>query len=161
MGPQTKAMTGLGWACSGFIIVMMLYGASMKLRCPEEVREHMVDKFGYPQRLVAPLGIVEIVCVGLYVVPRTTFLGAVLLTGYLGGGLATHVRIQEGFFDAALYGILVWLGLYLRDPQFRDVLGTPKPATRSPPSLLAKGVSAAGLLPQNDARAKPVSNSPP
>lgn len=123
-------MTCGGWACSGFIIVMMLYGATMKLRNPPIVSAHMIDKFGYPKETVGALGIVEIACVTLYAVPRTAFLGAILLTGYLGGGVATHVRIQESFHQAVIYGVLVWLGLYLRDSRVRSLL----PVRKAPPN---------------------------
>src|SRR5436190_12450041 len=112
---RRKTITGAGWVITGFIGFMMTYGAIMKLRNPPEVTEHMEGQFGYSRDAVVALGIVEICCVIPYLIPRTAVLGAVLLTGYLGGGIATHVRIHDNFADAAIYGVLVWLGIYLRD----------------------------------------------
>lgn len=81
------------------------------------------DQLGYPLRLAVGLGIVELVCVILYVFPRTSVLGAILLTGYLGGAIATQLRVANPLFSEALFpvyvGILVWGGLYLRDERLR------------------------------------------
>ncbi len=72
-----------------------------------------------------PLGIVLLVCTLLYLIPRTPVLGAILLTGYLGGAVATHVRVGEGLFSILfpiIFGVLIWLGLYLRDDRLRALL---------------------------------------
>lgn len=80
-------------------------------------------QFGYPQHLATPIGVVLVVCTLLYVVPRTAVLGAILLTGYLGGATASHVRVEDPFFlFAAVFGVLVWTGLYLREPRLRALL---------------------------------------
>jgi hypothetical protein len=68
------------------------------------------------------IGILELSCVILYAIPQTAILGAVLLTGYLGGAIATHVRVHDNFISPAIGGILVWLGVYLRDPRVRALL---------------------------------------
>lgn len=69
------------------------------------------------------LGIVEVGCTLVYLIPRTAVVGAILLTGYLGGAIATHVRLLEGqFFVPLVLGILIWGGLFLRDPQVRALL---------------------------------------
>jgi hypothetical protein len=68
------------------------------------------------------LGIVELTCTILYVIPRTSVLGAILLTGYLGGATATHVRVADAYFMPILVGVLVWLGLYLRDTRLRALV---------------------------------------
>jgi hypothetical protein len=81
---------------------------------------------GYQESVILPLGIVLLVCTLLYIVPQTAVLGAILLTGYLGGAVATHVRIENPLFTHTLFpvylGIMLWLGLYLRDRRLRDLL---------------------------------------
>jgi hypothetical protein len=68
------------------------------------------------------LGILELICAVIYVIPRTSMLGAILLTGYLGGAIATHVRVGEQFIMPAVLGVLIWGGLYLRDYRLRALL---------------------------------------
>lgn len=72
--------------------------------------------------LALALGILEIVCTVTYAVPRTAMLGAILLTGYLGGATATHVRIGDSFISPVILGVLVWGGLFLRDPRLRALI---------------------------------------
>ena len=79
-------------------------------------------KFGYPESAATPIGIVEIACALLYTIPKTRVVGAVLVTAYLGGAVATHVRVGEPFVMPILLGILVWAGLYLRDARVRELL---------------------------------------
>jgi hypothetical protein len=84
---------------------------------------------GYPPGALLPIGVVELACAIVYVIPRTAVLGAVLVTGYLGGAVATHVRLSQGVWIVpAFLGVLAWLGLYLRDPRLRALL----PLRRSP-----------------------------
>jgi uncharacterized membrane protein YphA (DoxX/SURF4 family) len=122
MNTQSKAMTWAGRILTALIGLMMVMSATMKLMNRPEVAEQMVKKLGYPEDLTLALGIVELSCVVLYVIPQTTILGAVLLTGYLGGAIATHVRIHDNFLGPAIGGILVWLAVYLRDPRVRALL---------------------------------------
>jgi fucose permease len=77
---------------------------------------------GYPMSVALGLGILEIACTLLYVIPRTSVLGAILLTGYLGGATATHLRVGDPYFMPVLLGVLVWAGLYLRDARLRALL---------------------------------------
>ena len=78
---------------------------------------------GYPPGTLLPIGVLEIACALLYAFPRTSALGAVLVTGYLGGAVATHVRLSESTWIApAVLGALAWLGLFLRDPRLRALL---------------------------------------
>ena len=87
----------------------------MKLARPPAVVNGF-SKFGFPERLLLPLGIVEITCTVIYLIPRSSVLGAILLTGYLGGATCTHVRLLDpSFVMPALAGVLVWLGLFLRN----------------------------------------------
>jgi hypothetical protein len=93
----------------------------MKLVKPAPVVEGFV-RLGYPESLALGIGIVELVCVVLYVIPRTSVLGAILLTGYLGGATATHLRIGEPFFAPIVLGVMVWGGLFFRDARLRALL---------------------------------------
>jgi hypothetical protein len=79
-------------------------------------------RVGYPQSVVFGLGVVELACVIAYLVPRTAVLGAILLTGYLGGATATHLRIGEPFWFPVLFGVIVWAGLFLREERLRALL---------------------------------------
>lgn len=84
-------------------------------------------QLGYPEGSLLAIGIIEITCVVAYAIPRISVLGAVLLTGYLGGAIATHVRVESPLFSHTLFpiyiAILVWGGLYLRDARVRGLLG--------------------------------------
>ena len=95
--------------------------AVMKLAKPPMVVQGFVD-LGWPEKVALALGIVELGSTILYLIPRTAVLGAILLTGYLGGAIATHVRIEEAFMTPVVLGILVWLGLFLRDPRVRALI---------------------------------------
>ena len=101
--------------------LMLLFSGVMKLMKPPSVVEGFT-RLGYPASLALGIGIVEIVCVIVYLIPRTSILGAILLTGYLGGATATHVRIGEPFFMPIVLGILVWGGLFLRDDRLRALI---------------------------------------
>jgi hypothetical protein len=83
-------------------------------------------KVGYPAGVLIPLGIIQLVCLALYLIPRTRVLGAILWTGYLGGAVATHVRMGDPLFTHILFpvyvAVLLWGGLYLRDVRLRAVL---------------------------------------
>ena len=103
--------------------LMVGFSAVMKLVRAPPVVQAMTAQFGYPSGFIVPIGVVELSCAVLYVIPRTTVLGAVLLTGYLGGAVATHVRISDPSFVGPLtFGIMAWAGLYLREPRLRALL---------------------------------------
>jgi hypothetical protein len=118
----SRAAWWTGWIISAIPILMMgVLGIVMIVFFRKMVDEGNA-KYGYPPSVTMPLMIVEIVCVILYAIPATSVLGAVLLTGYLGGAVATHVRAGEPVFSvvfAIVFGVLVWLGLYLRNPTLR------------------------------------------
>jgi hypothetical protein len=101
----------------------------MKLLKPAAVVEGFMH-LGYPESLSLGIGIAELTSVVIYVIPRTSVLGAILLTGYLGGATASHVRIGEPFFMAIVMGVLVWGGLYLRDDRLRALLPLRKEAAQ-------------------------------
>jgi hypothetical protein len=104
----------------------LLVDGVMKLIKPPPVVQATVD-LGYPESSIIGLGIVLLACVVLYVIPKTSLLGAILLTGYLGGAVATHVRVGSPLFTHTLFpvylGVLVWGGLFLRDPRIRMLIG--------------------------------------
>lgn len=104
--------------------LFLLLDGIMKLFKPAVVVETTV-KLGYPEGVILPLGIVLTICTVLYLLPRTAVLGAILLTGYLGGAVATHVRVGEGLFPISfpiIFGILLWGGLYLRYDRLRKLI---------------------------------------
>ena len=111
-----------GRALSALAAVFLLFDASMKLlRVPVAVDGTV--QLGYPASVLVPLGIIQIVCLAVYLVPRVAPLGAVLWTGYLGGAIATHVRAESPLFTHVLFPIyvaaLLWGGLWMRDARVR------------------------------------------
>src|SRR5438067_8614498 len=127
-GPQMDAVsTRMLWAgriLSGLPALFLLLDGAMKLVKPRFVVDATVQ-LGYPESVILGLGIVLLACTALYLIPRTSVLGAILLTGYLGGAVATHVRVGEGLFPVffpVLVGALLWGGLVLRDAGLRALL---------------------------------------
>jgi hypothetical protein len=114
-------MLWAGRIMSALPVLMLLFSSVMKLMKPAPVVEGFAH-LGYPASLALGLGIIELTCAVVYVIPRTSVLGAILLTGYLGGATATHVRIGEPFFMPIVLGLLVWGGLYLREDRLRALL---------------------------------------
>jgi uncharacterized membrane protein YphA (DoxX/SURF4 family) len=110
-----------GRVISALVALLLTFSAVMKFLEPPDFTEGFA-KFGYPESLALPIGIVEVVCMLLYIIPRTSVLGAILLTGYLGGATATHVRISDPFVPPIVFGVLVWLSLYLRDMRLRALI---------------------------------------
>lgn len=119
--PVSKKMLWAGRIMSGLPVLLLLFSASMKLiKAPglEDGFAHL----GYPVSLALALGVLELACTVVYVIPRTSMLGAILLTGYLGGATATHLRVGDQFFGPVIVGVLVWGGLFLRDPRLRALI---------------------------------------
>ena len=102
-------------------VLALLVSAGMKLAQPPQFVEGFT-KFGYPMSQATGIGILELLCTALYVIPQTSVLGAILVTAYLGGATATHVRVGDPFIAPVLLGILVWGGLYLRDSRIRALI---------------------------------------
>ena len=109
-----KAMKITGWVLSVLIVAMLLFSASFKLR-DFDGKEAEFAKMGWEIEVMKTIGIVEIAVAILYLVPRTAFIGAVLITAYLGGAIATHVHINDQFFMPIIIGVIVWVALGLRD----------------------------------------------
>jgi fucose permease len=110
---------------SALPVLFLLMDGVMKLLKPEFVVKETVQ-LGYPESIILGLGIVLLVCVILYVIPRTAVLGAILLTGYLGGAVATHARVGDPLISHTLFplyfAILLWGGLYLREDRLRELI---------------------------------------
>jgi hypothetical protein len=117
-------MLWAGRIVSALPVLMLLFSGVMKLVKPAPVVEATVQ-LGYPEGVILGLGVVLLACTVVYLIPRTSVLGAILLTGYLGGAVATHVRVGEGLFPVlfpVLVGALLWGGLVLRDAGLRALL---------------------------------------
>jgi hypothetical protein len=125
--PQTattpKWMLWTGRVISALPVLMLLMGAVMSFNMHEENKKQMAA-MGWDASIAPALGVVELVIVLLYVIPQTAVLGAILITGYLGGAVATHVRVEDWSHMpiAIVVGVLVWLGLWFRDYRIRSLV---------------------------------------
>jgi len=117
----SKKQLWVGRIISVLPVLLLVFSGTMKLVRPAAVVEGLTH-LGWPVRLALGLGILELACTAVYVIPQTAVVGAILLTGYLGGAIATHLRIGEPFFAQIILGVLVWLGLYLRDGRIRMLI---------------------------------------
>jgi DoxX-like family len=128
----SKTSLWAGRIISALVVLFMVFDGVIKvLRLTPAVEGTL--SLGYPVSVVFPLGIVVLVCVLLYVIPQSSVLGAILLTAYLGGAVATHVRVGNPLFSHVLFptyvGVLAWLGLFLRDERLRDLIPLRRSAT--------------------------------
>jgi hypothetical protein len=113
-----------GRILSALAVLFLLFDAAGHLIVPAQVVEAF-NRLAFPLGLSPALGFVELICVALYAIPRTSILGAILLTGYLGGAVATHLRVRDPLFDTLfpiIFGVLVWAGLFLRDARLRALI---------------------------------------
>ena len=121
----SNASLWAGRVMTGLAVAFLVFDALMKFTSASVVVDAS-NQLGIPLRLNPGIGIVLLVCVALYAFPRTSVLGAILLTGYLGGAVAMHARVGNPFFSHLLFpiyvGALVWGGLYLRDPPLRALI---------------------------------------
>jgi hypothetical protein len=120
----SKTALWTGRIISALPILFLLMDSIMKFAKPAIVVD-TTAKLGYSETVIIPLGIVLLTCTVFYVIPRTAVLGAILLTGYLGGAVATHVRVGEGWFPISfpiILGVLIWGGLWLRDAKMRALI---------------------------------------
>ncbi|HTV16896.1 MAG TPA: DoxX family protein [Acidobacteriaceae bacterium] len=128
--PHDTSLPGSGrrWAgfiMTGLIALFMLFDAAMKFVAPKPVAAAFV-RSGWPIDLSLTLGVILLTSTVLYLIPRTAVLGAILLTGYLGGAVATNLRLHNPWFSNTLFpvyfGILVWGALWLRDPRVAELI---------------------------------------
>ena len=124
-GQLSKKALWTGRVLSGLVVAFLLLDAAMHMLKPAPVVEAFA-RLHLSLSLAVDLGIVELLCVALYVVPRTSILGAVLLTGYLGGAVATQLPTSTSLFGEILFpvyvGVIVWGGIYLRDERLRALV---------------------------------------
>jgi DoxX-like protein len=127
IAPVSKPALWSGRVLSGLVTLFLLLDGGMKL-VPLSVVTETMDKIGYgsSETLARSLGVITLVCTILYAVPPTSILGAILLTGYLGGAIASHLRIDSPLFSHTLFGLylglMVWGGLWLRDSRLRALM---------------------------------------
>ncbi len=120
--PVSKKKLWAGRIISALPALLLLFSGVAKLMKPVPIVQGFAH-FGYPETLILGIGILEIACTIVYLIPRTSVLGAILLTGYLGGATATNVRVGDPlFFVPAVLGVLVWAGLFLREDRLRALL---------------------------------------
>ena len=128
-GSTSNKSLWTGRILSGLAVAFLLFDAIIHVMKPAPVVDGFA-KLGFPLSVAVPLGIIELVCVALYLIPRTSVFGAILLTGYLGGAIASQVRIGSPMFSTTLFPIYValflWGGLYFRDDRVRALI----PASR-------------------------------
>lgn len=122
--PVSIKMLWAGRIISALAILFLIFDGVIKvIQHPEAVEPTM--QLGYPAGLVIGIGLIELVCLAVYVIPQTSILGAILLTGYLGGAVATQVRAGSNLFSVVfpvIIGALIWGGLWLRDDRLRALI---------------------------------------
>ena len=122
--PAGRGMFWTGVVLSALPSLMLLMASVMALSHSDQAVKGFVGQYGYPESAMTPIGLACLVSTLLYIFPRTAVLGAILLTGYLGGAVATHVHANEGamFLMPVLFGVLIWGGLFFRDARIRALL---------------------------------------
>ncbi len=124
----TKGQTIAGHIVSGLLILFLLFDAGLKLASPATAIKYSPPGLGWPLDVptMTMLGLLLLIPTLLYIWPRTAILGAILITGYLGGAIGTHVRIGSPLFSHSLFGVylgvMLWGGLWLRDPRVRALI---------------------------------------
>ena len=103
------------------VSLLFLFSAAMKFMGGAEVKEGMAH-LGLPESMIIPLGILEAACTVIYLIPATSVLGAILLAGYIGGAICTHWRVGDPFLPQVAIGLVVWLGIYLREHRLKALI---------------------------------------
>lgn len=120
-GAASKGSFWAGCILSALPVLLFLFTGMFSLLKPAVSLRGFLH-YGYPDGALLRITMVELACALLYAIPRTSALGAILLTGYLGGATATHFRVGEPFYLPIIVGIVIWLGLYLRDGRLRALI---------------------------------------
>jgi hypothetical protein len=115
-----------GRVITGIVSLLFLFSAAMKFVGGEDVKQGMAH-LGLPESMVIPLGILELACTVIYLIPATSVLGAILLAGYIGGAICTHWRVGDPFLSQIAIGLVIWLGIYLREPRLKALIPLRKP----------------------------------
>jgi hypothetical protein len=121
----SKVARWIGYILTALVALFLLFDSVIKVLNLSFAVESTVS-LGYPANVLVPLGLLQLICLVLYLIPQTSVLGAILLTGYLGGAIATHVRLENPLFTHILFpvylGLMIWGGLYLRNRQLRALI---------------------------------------
>lgn len=117
----SKAARITGWVMTILPSLLFAFSGVMKLVHPPQLDEGFAH-LGIPVSHALGLGVLELTCTLIYLVPRTSVIGAILLTGYLGGAIQTHLRVGDAFAAQFIFGVLLWGGLYLREPRLRALI---------------------------------------
>jgi hypothetical protein len=132
---QQPIMTKLGYGLNVVISLLFIMSAFMKLSMSPDIIKGF-EHLQLPQHLILPIGILELTCVLIYLIPWTSMLGAILLTGYLGGAILTHVRIGESIAMHIVLGVVIWFSIFMREPYLRRLipfmLDSHKPPAKPP-----------------------------
>jgi hypothetical protein len=126
-------MMWTGRPISALVVIGLLFSGIMKFQEVSPEAAQGLEAIGWKESQLFGLGILEITCTVIYAIPQTAVLGAILLTGYMGGAISTHVRVGDGVIVHIIIGVLVWLGLFLREPRLRAIL--PWRTTPLPPAI--------------------------
>jgi len=121
--PASKKLVWSGRIISALPVLLLIFSGSLKFNKALVVGEF--TRLGYPEETIIGIGITEVICAILYAIPNTAVFGAILATGYLGGAVATHVRVGDPIFNIitpVILGVLIWGGLFLRDQRLRKLL---------------------------------------
>lgn len=122
--PVSMGRVRTGWVISGLVAAFTLFDVAGKFAKPAAVVEAFA-RTGWPIQLAVPVGMILLICTALYLIPRTSVLGAILLTGYLGGAVATNLRLENPLLTNTLFpvymGVLIWIWLWLRESRLRTV----------------------------------------
>lgn len=144
MADLTKRARRIGGTISVVASLVFVMSATMKLMGGPQLAEG-IEHLQLAPRMTIPLAILELSCVTVYLIPQTSVLGAVLLTGYLGGTILTHWRVGDLFLIQIVLGGLIWLGIYLREPRLKQLLPLrthqSRGAVQGSPTLSATSVS--------------------
>src|SRR5205085_4837836 len=122
--PVSRVSLWIGRIISAVVVLFMAGGGVYTIANADAMAKQLSSHMGYPAQDVRIIAGTQVACAIIYAIPQTSVLGAILLTGYLGGATASHVRIGEPFYFPVVFGILVWLGLYLRDRRLRELVPT-------------------------------------
>lgn len=132
MAVASTKMAWLGRVISVLVSLLFLFSAVLKIKDGPEMLKGFA-RLGIPESMTIPLAILEISIVVIYLIPATSILGAILVTGYVGGTICTAWRVGDPFYLQIVLGILIWLGLYLRESRLRELIplrSLPRPAAR-------------------------------
>jgi DoxX-like protein len=121
MAAANKKSVWIGWVLSVLPCLLFAMSSLMKFQGGPEVIKGFVH-LGLPTTMMIPLAILEISCVIIYLIPPTSVLGAILLTGYIGGAICTHWRAGDPFYLHIVIGIVIWLGIWLREDRLRQLI---------------------------------------